>query len=153
MKMMTVAAAISDAISISSSRSRIRRNINVPLKGWPNQTRPFVIPAASVADAFPRQRKGLRAQARKPRSSVSVGRATRLLEEFVDQGLADAAGDVLVDRLHRLSHVGVLLRRQRHDLALAGLLDLGERVVIFLGRLVVAVLGGFLHRLFAGGAD
>src|SRR6266702_3121791 len=79
----------------------------------------------------------------------SVRRAPRLLEEFVDQTLADAVRDVLVDRLHRLAHRGVLLRRQRDDLALAALLDLGERVVVFFLRLVVAESRGFLHRLFA----
>src|SRR5439155_13697158 len=84
---------------------------------------------------------------------VLVRRAPRLREEFVDQRLADAAGDVLVDRLHRLAHGGVLLRRQRYDLALAGLLDFGERVFIFFRRLAVAIFGGFLHGLFAGRAD
>ena len=73
--------------------------------------------------------------ARKPASNVYalVGRAPRLLEEFVDQRLADALCHILVNRFERLAHRRILLRRQRDDLALAGLLDLGERVVVFLG--------------------
>src|SRR5260370_17026299 len=76
-----------------------------------------------------------------------VAGSAGFLDELVDQGLADPARDVLVDRLHRLAHRGVLLRRQRDDLGLAGLLDRFERVVVFLLRLAVAESRGFLHRL------
>src|SRR5579883_2707308 len=73
--------------------------------------------------------------------------AAGLLEEFVDQRLADAGGDLLVDRHHRLSHGLVLLRRQRDDLGLAGLLDLLQRVLVLLDREAVAILGRLLHCL------
>ena len=64
------------------------------------------------------------------------------LDEFIDQRLTDPVCDVLVDRVHRLSHGGVLLRRQRDDFGLAGLLDLRKRLVVFLRRLSVAQTRG-----------
>src|SRR5689334_14225350 len=80
-------------------------------------------------------------------SSCSIRRALGLFKEFVDQRLADAACGILVDRLHRLAHRFALLRGELDDLALAALLDLGERVVVLLLRLCVAEVGRFLHRL------
>src|SRR6185436_16924900 len=160
--MIVVANAISVAINISSSRSRIRSSINVPppiafrharacaghryldhvltrRRGWPGH------PARSQSFApFP----AMTARRRSPAPTL-VGRAPRLLEELVDQGLADAACDILVDRLYRLAHRGVLLRRQLDDLALASFLYFGKRVIIFLRRLAIAVFGGFLHGLLA----
>src|SRR6476661_2295159 len=101
--MMKVASAISVAIRTSSSRSRMRSNIYFPsglaFSFWPALSHS----AASIV--------------------ASVGRAPRLLEEFIDQGLADALCHIMVNRIERLAHRGVLLRRQRHDLALASLLD------------------------------
>src|SRR5882724_6272993 len=73
----------------------------------------------------------------------SVANLAGFFQELVDQRLTDAARDVLVDRIYRLAHRGVLLRRQRDDLGLAGLLDLGKRVLVFLCRLAVAESGGF----------
>src|SRR6478672_9573471 len=81
------------------------------------------------------------------RRYVSVAGAAGFLHELVDQGLTNAARDVLIDRLHRLAHGGVLLRRQGDDFGLAGFLDGLERVVIFLRRLAVAEGGRLLHRL------
>src|SRR3981081_1843926 len=103
-KMMKVAAAISDAISISSSRSRMRRNINSPVRIIPEAVRmiwrdPFLRPVA----AAPRQQRGFRAESMEA-PVVSVGRAPRLLEELVDQRLADARCHVLVNRIQRLAH-------------------------------------------------
>src|ERR1700736_6636400 len=74
-----------------------------------------------------------------------VGGSAGFLDELVDQRLTDPARDVLVNRLHRLAHGGILRRRQRHDFGLAGFLDLRKRVFVFLRRLPVAVSGGFLH--------
>src|ERR1700722_19664659 len=116
MKIRIVAAAISEAIRISSSRSRIRSSTNVPLRACPK--------------------------------NALVGHAAGFLDEFVDQGLTDPGGDILVDRLHRLAHGDVLLRRQGVDFGLAGLLDGLQRLLVFLGRLPVAEGGGFLHGLF-----
>src|ERR1700676_5261103 len=82
-----------------------------------------------------------------------VAGSAGFLDELVDQGLTDPARDVLVDRLHRLAHCGVLLRRQGDDFGLARLLDRRERVFVFLGRLPFAESGGFLHRLFELGAN
>src|SRR3981081_2593879 len=105
---------------------------------------PFLRPVA----ADPRQQRGFRAESMEA-PVVLVGRAPRLLEELVDQRLADARCHVLVNRIQRLAHGFILLRRQRDDLALAGFLDLRQRLVVFLFRWPVAVGGGFLHVLFA----
>src|SRR6478735_7350907 len=134
MKMIVVASAISVAINISSSRSRMRSSINVPPSG---QTRSdltllFLCDPTSLR---PRHERASVPVARKPDSVVLVRRAAGLLDELVDQPLTDATGDVLVDGLHRLAHGGVLLGRQLDDLALAGLDDLGERIVVLLLRL------------------
>src|SRR3984957_1770298 len=43
----------------------------------------------------------------------SVADPTGFLDEFIDQGLADPARDVLVDRIHRPAHRRVPLRPQR----------------------------------------
>ena len=59
---------------------------------------------------------------------TSVAGSAGLLEELIDQGLTDPAGNVLVHRLHRLAHRSILFRRQGHDLGLAGFLDLRKRV-------------------------
>ena len=139
--MISVASAISVAIKISSSRSRMRRNINVPLQDRPRHCslvtpiplRPLRPQSPSIQIAQSGQRKGLpRRRTEALRQSSLVGRAPRLLEEFVDQRLADALCHILVDRFERLAHRRILLRRQRDDLALAGLLDLRQRVVVFL---------------------
>ena len=66
-----------------------------------------------------------------------VGRAPRLLEEFVDQRLTDALGHILINRFERLAHRRILLRRERHDLALAGLLDRFQRVLVFFLRMAL----------------
>src|SRR5260370_20682742 len=76
-----------------------------------------------------------------------VGSSAGFLDELVDQRLTDPARDVLVNRLHRLAHGGILFRRQRDDFGLAGFLDRLKRVFVFLRRLPVALGGGFLHGL------
>src|SRR5437763_1952636 len=106
-------------------------------------------PAMTTSAPFQRRHK----ERRISNSAILVGRAPRLFEEFIDQGLTDALGHILVNQFERLAHCRVLLRRQRHDLALAGLLDFGQRVLVFLRRLAVAVYGGFLHGLFACRSD
>src|SRR5215468_588013 len=58
----------------------------------------------------PGMTKNWQARLRSP-AIVSVRCAAGFLQKFVDQRLADAAGDVLVDSLHRLAHGGVLLGR------------------------------------------
>src|SRR5260370_29088649 len=45
------------------------------------------------------------------RISPLVAGSAGFLDELVDQGLTDPVRDVLVDRLHRLAHCGILLRR------------------------------------------
>src|SRR5580704_8668176 len=70
MKIRMVAAAISEAIRISSSRSRIRSNISPP-----------------------HAPQGIRAS----RRHLLMADAAGFLDEFVDQGLTDAGSDVLVD--------------------------------------------------------
>src|ERR1700688_2653329 len=62
-----------------------------------------------------------------PTSFLLMADPAGFLDELVDQRLADPACDILVDRLHRLAHGGVLLRRQRDDFGLAGLLDVPQR--------------------------
>ena len=37
-------------------------------------------------------------------SAILVGRAPRLFEEFIDQGLTDALGHILINRFERLAH-------------------------------------------------
>src|SRR5262245_16235390 len=112
MKISSVAAAINVAISISSSRSSMRSSIKAPPHGR--------------ADAPRRTPASGRPATGSCRFAVSEVRsvhraAARFLQELVDQGLADARGDVLVDRHHRLAHRLVLLRRQLDELALAAL--------------------------------
>src|SRR5271168_4332017 len=107
MKVSTVASPIRLAMMISSSRSRMRKNINVP---GDNRA---ALSNRPTMHALPR---------RLHVGDGSVHRAAAgLFQEFVDQGLTDARRHVLVDRQHRLAHRLVLLLRQRDDLGLAGL--------------------------------
>src|ERR1700712_2177289 len=93
----------------------------------------------------------MKASSRKTRGSSPlsslVAYPAGFLDELVDQGLTDPSRDVLVNRVHRLAHRHVLIRGQRDDFGLAGLLDRLKRLVVFLRRLAVAEFGGFLHRL------
>src|SRR5580704_11710701 len=112
MKVIIVAAPIRPAMMISSSRSRILSNMQVPRADRAAR------PAANPAHFIPSRR------ARPKQSPASVHRAAAgLLQELVDQRLTDPRGHVLVDRHHCLAHRLVLLSRQRDDLGLAGLLN------------------------------
>src|ERR1700682_1172013 len=150
-KIRIVAAAISEVIRISSSRSRIR-SISPP--HTPSNSGRVAIIFYAAAPVVPRASVGQikkRAPATAPRGLAritSVAGSAGLLDELIDQGLTDPAGNVFVHRLHRLAHRSVLFRRQGDDLGLAGFLDLRKRVLVFLRRLAVAVSGGLLHGLF-----
>src|SRR4029077_7762415 len=91
----------------------------------------------------PRGRDGreraITARALSKRPIASVHRAAAgFFQEFVDQGLADPRGHLLVDRHHGLAHRRILLLCQVKELGLAGLLDVRERVAVFPARLAVA---------------
>src|SRR4051812_45908433 len=65
----------------------------------------------------------------------------------VDEVAADLAFELLPDRLHHLAPGGDVVLGELLDLRLAGVGDLLAIVVVELARQLVAVRGGFGHRL------
>src|SRR6516225_12173606 len=149
MKVITVAAPISPAMIISSSRSSIRSSINVPPVGRSGGL--FSPPdlASSRGGATPRIASGNplhfcwpmifpgRRLSTLPDHALVHRTAAGLFQELLDQGLTDPRGHLLVDRHHRLAHRLVLLRRQRNDLVCAVLLERQKRLLDSLGRLTI----------------
>src|SRR4029077_3195936 len=103
---------------------------------------PATLPTRSAGEDGRERAITARALSKRPIASVHRA-AAGFFQEFVDQGLADPRGHLLVDRHHGLAHRRILLLCQVKELGLAGLLDVRERVVVLPGRLAVAVFGGF----------
>src|SRR6516225_81539 len=125
MKVITVAAPISPAMIISSSRSSIRSNINAPrVADRAGRFSPSDL-ASSRGGATPRIASGDplhfcwpmiflgRRVPTLPDHALVHRTAAGLFQELLDQRLTDPRGHLLVDRHHRLAHRLVLLRRQR----------------------------------------
>src|ERR1700710_1289672 len=102
MKIRIVAAAISEVIRISSSRSRMRSisppqapgdQARPPYGRW-HRRRPVPTTSAPVQI----KKASRRDTAAKARRLALVAGAAGFLDELVDQGLTDPAGDILVNR-------------------------------------------------------
>src|SRR5262245_64363928 len=68
------------------------------------------------------------------------------LDHVIDELFADAAGHLLIERLHRLAHRGAFRSRRSDQLGLARLLNVLERFRILLLGDFVGIDRGFIHR-------
>src|SRR4029453_8737678 len=82
-----------------------------------------------------------------------ISSALHLSLKLGERLLADAGSHLGVKRLQRLAPSIFLLRRQRHDFAFTGFLDLGERVIVLFSGDIIGVRRCFGHRLVEAVAD
>src|SRR2546421_1730182 len=139
MKTIIVAAAIREAISHSSRRSRnlsMRSSWTVSLRMFPMQRRHCGLASASGV----------------LRVSL-LGLESGVLVNGLDDVLADPAFLLFVHCEQRFFPRGLFLRRKGDDLRLAGLLYTLECVLVLFFGDIVGVLGGVLHCAFKRAAN
>src|SRR5450830_872438 len=148
MKIMTVAAAIRNAMSHSSKWSK---NFNIMSPRW-GESKTY--PSLSVF--FRRSQSGAERSWNfyfRLIADLLLTQGSGLLVDGGDQVLTDTIGHLRLHRQQGFAPFGLFLVVEAVNSGLAGLLHGGQSGIVFLLGNGVGVLGGILHRTFERGAD